>query len=195
MLTFVSSLAKSKLFKDIQSYFRQTQRLSNNVNFTYIFYCGGECYRVRDCEVFACCFPEAFLVFQSVSFNTCSLCGADPHGPVHLSVTSLSKPFSVCPSFHQWRFIPALFSLSFLLLFFFSFYVRFFLPLILLFLFGGTEPSSGRSSPLSSRPATPTLSLTPKHFHVPGRSWSVISLFFFSREFFLLCLSPSIRSF
>uniref|UniRef100_A0A672KU21 Actin-binding LIM protein 1-like n=1 Tax=Sinocyclocheilus grahami TaxID=75366 RepID=A0A672KU21_SINGR len=34
----------------------------------------------------------------------------------------------------------------------------------------GTEPSSGRSSPLSSRPATPTLSLTPKHFHIPGRS-------------------------
>uniref|UniRef100_A0AAR2KQ14 Actin binding LIM protein 1b n=1 Tax=Pygocentrus nattereri TaxID=42514 RepID=A0AAR2KQ14_PYGNA len=33
----------------------------------------------------------------------------------------------------------------------------------------GTEPSSGRSSPLSSRPATPTLSLTPKHFHIPGR--------------------------
>uniref|UniRef100_A0A3B1JUP1 Actin binding LIM protein 1b n=1 Tax=Astyanax mexicanus TaxID=7994 RepID=A0A3B1JUP1_ASTMX len=31
----------------------------------------------------------------------------------------------------------------------------------------GTEPSSGRSSPLSSRPATPTLSLTPKHFHIP----------------------------
>ncbi len=36
-----------------------------------------------------------------VSFNTCSLCGADPHGPVRLSVTSLSKPFSVRPSFHQ----------------------------------------------------------------------------------------------
>uniref|UniRef100_A0A8B9KGT7 Actin binding LIM protein 1b n=1 Tax=Astyanax mexicanus TaxID=7994 RepID=A0A8B9KGT7_ASTMX len=36
----------------------------------------------------------------------------------------------------------------------------------------GTEPSSGRSSPLSSRPATPTLSLTPKHFHIPGRSRS-----------------------
>ncbi|XP_058650264.1 actin-binding LIM protein 1 isoform X22 [Onychostoma macrolepis] len=33
----------------------------------------------------------------------------------------------------------------------------------------GTEPSSGRSSPLSSRPATPTLSLTPKHFHVPDQ--------------------------
>uniref|UniRef100_A0A672MFH2 Actin-binding LIM protein 1-like n=1 Tax=Sinocyclocheilus grahami TaxID=75366 RepID=A0A672MFH2_SINGR len=48
----------------------------------------------------------------------------------------------------------------------------------------GTEPSSGRSSPLSSRPATPTLSLTPKHFHIPGRSRSIISLFFFSREFF-----------
>uniref|UniRef100_A0A671MHW7 Actin-binding LIM protein 1-like n=1 Tax=Sinocyclocheilus anshuiensis TaxID=1608454 RepID=A0A671MHW7_9TELE len=57
-----------------------------------------------------------------------------------------------------------------IILFFFpSFYVLFFLPLILLFLFGGTEPSSGRSSPLSSRPATPTLSLTPKHFHIPGR--------------------------
>uniref|UniRef100_A0A8C1IFJ0 Actin binding LIM protein 1b n=1 Tax=Cyprinus carpio TaxID=7962 RepID=A0A8C1IFJ0_CYPCA len=48
----------------------------------------------------------------------------------------------------------------------------------------GTEPSSGRSSPLSSRPATPTLSLTPKHFHIPGRSWSIISLFLFYREFF-----------
>uniref|UniRef100_A0AAY4AZ79 Actin-binding LIM protein 1-like n=1 Tax=Denticeps clupeoides TaxID=299321 RepID=A0AAY4AZ79_9TELE len=36
----------------------------------------------------------------------------------------------------------------------------------------GTEPSSGRSSPLSSRPTTPTLSLIPKHFHIPGRSWS-----------------------
>ncbi|XP_026132208.1 actin-binding LIM protein 1 isoform X26 [Carassius auratus] len=33
----------------------------------------------------------------------------------------------------------------------------------------GPEPSSGRSSPLSSRPATPTLSLTPKHFHVPDQ--------------------------
>uniref|UniRef100_A0A672MAP9 Actin-binding LIM protein 1-like n=1 Tax=Sinocyclocheilus grahami TaxID=75366 RepID=A0A672MAP9_SINGR len=33
----------------------------------------------------------------------------------------------------------------------------------------GTEPSSGRSSPLSSRPATPTLSLTPKHFHIPDQ--------------------------
>ncbi len=130
-----------------------------------------------------------------VSFNTCSLCGADPHGPVRLSVTSLSKPFSVRPSFHQWRFIPALFSLSFLLLFFLSFYVCFFLPLILLFLFGGTEPSSGRSSPLSSRPATPTLSLTPKHFHVPGRSWSIISLFFFSREFFCsVSLPPFVHS-
>uniref|UniRef100_A0A671KN33 Actin binding LIM protein 1b n=1 Tax=Sinocyclocheilus anshuiensis TaxID=1608454 RepID=A0A671KN33_9TELE len=30
-------------------------------------------------------------------------------------------------------------------------------------------PSSGRSSPLSSRPATPTLSLTPKHFHIPDQ--------------------------
>ncbi|XP_051529886.1 actin-binding LIM protein 1-like isoform X19 [Myxocyprinus asiaticus] len=33
----------------------------------------------------------------------------------------------------------------------------------------GTEPSSGRSSPLSSRPDTPTLSLTPKHFHIPDQ--------------------------
>uniref|UniRef100_A0AAY4BVY8 Actin binding LIM protein 1b n=1 Tax=Denticeps clupeoides TaxID=299321 RepID=A0AAY4BVY8_9TELE len=38
----------------------------------------------------------------------------------------------------------------------------------------GTEPSSGRSSPLSShwpdsRPVTPPLSMTPKHFHLPGR--------------------------
>ncbi|XP_051524058.1 actin-binding LIM protein 1-like isoform X3 [Myxocyprinus asiaticus] len=33
----------------------------------------------------------------------------------------------------------------------------------------GTEPPSGRSSPLSSRPATPTLSLTPKHFHIPDQ--------------------------
>ncbi|XP_030628976.1 actin-binding LIM protein 1 [Chanos chanos] len=33
----------------------------------------------------------------------------------------------------------------------------------------GTEPSSGRSSPLSSRSATPTLSLTPKHFHIPDQ--------------------------
>ncbi|XP_067100209.1 actin-binding LIM protein 1 [Osmerus mordax] len=32
----------------------------------------------------------------------------------------------------------------------------------------GTEPSSGRSSPLS-RPATPTLSLNTKHFHVPDQ--------------------------
>uniref|UniRef100_A0A8C2GY75 Actin binding LIM protein 1b n=1 Tax=Cyprinus carpio TaxID=7962 RepID=A0A8C2GY75_CYPCA len=58
---------------------------------------------------------------------------------------------------------------SLFLSFFYSFYVLFFLPLILLFLFGGTEPSSGRSSPLSSRPATPTLSLTPKHFHIPDQ--------------------------
>ncbi|XP_062860023.1 actin-binding LIM protein 1 [Trichomycterus rosablanca] len=33
----------------------------------------------------------------------------------------------------------------------------------------GTAPSSGRSSPMSSRSATPTLSLTPKHFHVPDQ--------------------------
>uniref|UniRef100_A0AAY4C633 Actin binding LIM protein 1b n=1 Tax=Denticeps clupeoides TaxID=299321 RepID=A0AAY4C633_9TELE len=38
----------------------------------------------------------------------------------------------------------------------------------------GTEPSSGRSSPLSShwpdsRPVTPPLSMTPNHFHLPGR--------------------------
>uniref|UniRef100_A0A8C1NYY2 Actin binding LIM protein 1b n=1 Tax=Cyprinus carpio TaxID=7962 RepID=A0A8C1NYY2_CYPCA len=44
----------------------------------------------------------------------------------------------------------------------------------------GTEPSSGRSSPLSSRPATPTLSLTPKHFHIPGRSRSIIREIFYS---------------
>uniref|UniRef100_A0A8C5NAI1 Actin binding LIM protein 1a n=1 Tax=Gouania willdenowi TaxID=441366 RepID=A0A8C5NAI1_GOUWI len=37
----------------------------------------------------------------------------------------------------------------------------------------GTDPPSGRSSPLplrpDSRPVTPPLSLTPKHFHLPGR--------------------------
>uniref|UniRef100_A0A8C2AEH6 Actin binding LIM protein 1b n=1 Tax=Cyprinus carpio TaxID=7962 RepID=A0A8C2AEH6_CYPCA len=64
---------------------------------------------------------------------------------------------------------------SLFLSFFYSFYVLFFLPLILLFLFGGTEPSSGRSSPLSSRPATPTLSLTPKHFHIPGRNSAALA--------------------
>lgn len=41
---------------------------------------------------------------------------------------------------------------------------------------GGTDPSSGRSSPLplrpDSRPGTPPLSQTPKHFHLPGMSWS-----------------------
>ncbi|XP_036428627.1 actin-binding LIM protein 1 isoform X18 [Colossoma macropomum] len=37
----------------------------------------------------------------------------------------------------------------------------------------GTEPSSGRSSPLSSRPATPTLSLTPKHFHIPDQGMNM----------------------
>uniref|UniRef100_A0A8C6M1K3 Actin binding LIM protein 1a n=1 Tax=Nothobranchius furzeri TaxID=105023 RepID=A0A8C6M1K3_NOTFU len=40
----------------------------------------------------------------------------------------------------------------------------------------GTDPPSGRSSPLplrpDSRPVTPPLCQTPKHFHVPGRSWS-----------------------
>uniref|UniRef100_A0A8D3BVC9 Actin binding LIM protein 1a n=1 Tax=Scophthalmus maximus TaxID=52904 RepID=A0A8D3BVC9_SCOMX len=40
----------------------------------------------------------------------------------------------------------------------------------------GTDPPSGRSSPLplrpDNRPVTPPLSLTPKHFHLPGRSWS-----------------------
>uniref|UniRef100_A0A672IUP9 Actin binding LIM protein 1a n=1 Tax=Salarias fasciatus TaxID=181472 RepID=A0A672IUP9_SALFA len=39
----------------------------------------------------------------------------------------------------------------------------------------GTDPPSGRSSPLplrpDSRPVTPPLSQTPKHFHLPGRSW------------------------
>uniref|UniRef100_A0A3Q3FHC5 Putative adherens-junction anchoring domain-containing protein n=1 Tax=Labrus bergylta TaxID=56723 RepID=A0A3Q3FHC5_9LABR len=38
----------------------------------------------------------------------------------------------------------------------------------------GTDPPSGRSSPLplrpDSRPITPPLSLTPKHFHLPGRN-------------------------
>lgn len=51
-----------------------------------------------------------------------------------------------------------------------AFVLSFFLSPSLLFFFGGTEPSSGRSSPLSSRPATPTHPLTPKHFHIPGRS-------------------------
>ncbi|XP_053367194.1 actin-binding LIM protein 1 isoform X5 [Clarias gariepinus] len=37
----------------------------------------------------------------------------------------------------------------------------------------GTEPSSGRSSPLSSRSATPTLCLTPKHFHVPDQGMNM----------------------
>ncbi|XP_053541330.1 actin-binding LIM protein 1 isoform X16 [Ictalurus punctatus] len=37
----------------------------------------------------------------------------------------------------------------------------------------GTEPSSGRSSPLSSRSATPTLFLTPKHFHVPDQGMNM----------------------
>ncbi|XP_042559243.1 actin-binding LIM protein 1 isoform X11 [Clupea harengus] len=37
----------------------------------------------------------------------------------------------------------------------------------------GTEPSSGRSSPLSSRPATPTLPLTPKHFHIPEQGMNM----------------------
>lgn len=53
------------------------------------------------------------------------------------------------------------------------------IPAYLLFsvlLAGGTDPPSGRSSPLplrpDSRPVTPPLSQTPKHFHLPGRSWS-----------------------
>ncbi|XP_058262502.1 actin-binding LIM protein 1-like isoform X22 [Hemibagrus wyckioides] len=37
----------------------------------------------------------------------------------------------------------------------------------------GTEPSSGRSSPLSSRSATPTLCLTPKHFHIPDQGMNM----------------------
>ncbi|XP_076855377.1 actin-binding LIM protein 1 isoform X4 [Brachyhypopomus gauderio] len=37
----------------------------------------------------------------------------------------------------------------------------------------GTEPSSGRSSPLSPRPATPTLSLSPKHFHIPDQGMNM----------------------
>ncbi|XP_041939926.1 actin-binding LIM protein 1 isoform X6 [Alosa sapidissima] len=37
----------------------------------------------------------------------------------------------------------------------------------------GTEPSSGRSSPLSSRPATPTHPLTPKHFHIPEQGMNM----------------------
>ncbi|XP_028845645.1 actin-binding LIM protein 1 isoform X10 [Denticeps clupeoides] len=37
----------------------------------------------------------------------------------------------------------------------------------------GTEPSSGRSSPLSSRPTTPTLSLIPKHFHIPDQGMNM----------------------
>uniref|UniRef100_A0A8C1UTK7 Actin binding LIM protein 1b n=1 Tax=Cyprinus carpio TaxID=7962 RepID=A0A8C1UTK7_CYPCA len=95
---------------------------------------------------------------------------------------SYIPPLSKSPQhFHRpGEFIRALFSLSFLLLFFLSFYVLFLLLLLLLFLFGGTEPSSGRSSPLSSRPATPTLSLTPKHFHIPGRSRSIIREIFYS---------------
>ncbi|XP_028821745.1 actin-binding LIM protein 1-like isoform X4 [Denticeps clupeoides] len=42
----------------------------------------------------------------------------------------------------------------------------------------GTEPSSGRSSPLSShwpdsRPVTPPLSMTPKHFHLPDQGANI----------------------
>ncbi|XP_046709227.1 actin-binding LIM protein 1 isoform X34 [Silurus meridionalis] len=37
----------------------------------------------------------------------------------------------------------------------------------------GTEPSSGRSSPLSSRSTTPTLCLTPKHFHIPDQGMNM----------------------
>lgn len=48
--------------------------------------------------------------------------------------------------------------------------------LLSVLLTGGTDPPSGRSSPLplrpDSRPGTPPLSQTPKHFHLPGRSWS-----------------------
>uniref|UniRef100_A0AAZ3QZY0 Actin binding LIM protein 1a n=1 Tax=Oncorhynchus tshawytscha TaxID=74940 RepID=A0AAZ3QZY0_ONCTS len=40
----------------------------------------------------------------------------------------------------------------------------------------GTDPPSGRSSPIpqrpESRPVTPPLSLTPKHFHLPGRRYT-----------------------
>uniref|UniRef100_A0A8C5H744 Actin binding LIM protein 1a n=1 Tax=Gouania willdenowi TaxID=441366 RepID=A0A8C5H744_GOUWI len=58
----------------------------------------------------------------------------------------------------------------------------------------GTDPPSGRSSPLplrpDSRPVTPPLSLTPKHFHLPGRSWSAPChcsslILFLSFSFFL----------
>lgn len=48
--------------------------------------------------------------------------------------------------------------------------------LFLVLLTWGADPPSGRSSPLplrpESRPVTPPLCQTPKHFHVPGRSWS-----------------------
>lgn len=136
-----------------------------------------ECYHVLDCEVFACWFPKPFLSFQSICPSKPVLFrGAVPHWSspslCHLSVEALFC-LSIFPSVKIYSGIILSFFSSFV-------FVLFFLPLILLFLFGGTEPSSGRSSPLSSRPATPTLSLTPKHFHIPGRSWSIIS-FFFSR--------------
>ncbi|KAI5103320.1 actin-binding LIM protein 1 isoform X7, partial [Silurus meridionalis] len=51
-------------------------------------------------------------------------------------------------------------------------FTSFFL-LLLHFLYGGTEPSSGRSSPLSSRSTTPTLCLTPKHFHIPDQGMNM----------------------
>uniref|UniRef100_A0A8C7H828 Actin binding LIM protein 1a n=1 Tax=Oncorhynchus kisutch TaxID=8019 RepID=A0A8C7H828_ONCKI len=44
----------------------------------------------------------------------------------------------------------------------------------------GTDPPSGRSSPIpqrpESRPVTPPLSLTPKHFHLPGRRYTELPL-------------------
>ncbi|XP_028845675.1 actin-binding LIM protein 1 isoform X38 [Denticeps clupeoides] len=48
-----------------------------------------------------------------------------------------------------------------------------FLPHIRDSFYIGTEPSSGRSSPLSSRPTTPTLSLIPKHFHIPDQGMNM----------------------
>ncbi|KAI1887216.1 hypothetical protein AGOR_G00203890 [Albula goreensis] len=45
------------------------------------------------------------------------------------------------------------------------------------FSFGGNEPSSGRNSPLpsrsDSRPVTPTLSMNPKHFHLPDQGVNI----------------------
>ncbi|TDH01058.1 hypothetical protein EPR50_G00176170 [Perca flavescens] len=49
--------------------------------------------------------------------------------------------------------------------------------LFLVLLTGGTDPLSGRSSPLplrpDSRPVTPPLSLTPKHFHLPDQGSNI----------------------